>query len=204
VCRRTYTPRAAHQRACSLACYTRLWRHEKGRSPTMPTKPFTPTIQECAAPNCRNIIRTRSINHKYCSNRCAQRGLRDAKYQPPAERRPLIPCVVCGTPFKPGKNITEAKHAPRYCSGRCRMAARWSRKTGLPPIIFKPRTKVCENPACGAAFEPHNSRQRYCSPRCGERHRDALRALAIPTTPTVTPTPLRCHACHAPLLPSVT
>lgn len=72
-------------------------------------------------------------------------------------------CVVCGTSLKGNQE--------RYCSAACRqMQYRLSKLTS--DQLWELRTgRDCAE--CGDAFEPRSPRQRFCSPICAARKKDA-------------------------------
>ncbi len=62
-------------------------------------------------------------------------------------------CEICGTEF------TAHTGNQRFCSRKCKEAARTKRRWG-----FEPATRKCER--CGNEFMPTRSNQIYCSKKC--------------------------------------
>jgi hypothetical protein len=108
------------------------------------------------------------------------------------ERLEPLPCLHCGTLFRP---LNVDARGRKFCSHECAGAARTvlpSRQCGHCTKNFQPRTsgtrfcsaqcrstaqrtlhpRICEHPACGALYRPQDKDQRFCSTQCAA-HKEA-------------------------------
>jgi len=101
---------------------------------------------------CGNEYHSRKKDSKYCSQKCLYIG----RPKRPRTRVEVV-CKSCSTPFavNPSEVRKGGGHG-NYCSRQCYFD--WRRKQ---------RIITCEK--CGAAFERHNTKRRYCSRSCFDR-----------------------------------
>lgn len=118
----------------------------------------------CSNPECRVPFVSAASRAIYCSGRCryAMRAARVRARNP----KPLY-TFKCRGPC--GRRLTRVK-ATKYCSDKCRWAARRQANPTRkhPPCIGEKRT--CD--ACYQDFvctDPRHAIRRYCSRKCGNR-----------------------------------
>jgi very-short-patch-repair endonuclease len=109
---------------------------------------------------CGKEFTPQQPSYQYCSRDCRIATLR---------RRVNLTCPVCGCAFEVVPAIVKKR---RTCSRTCAMVYRkqqgswasWNKGPRLPK-------KTC--PQCGGSFQPHFSRQTFCSRKCATRSRSA-------------------------------